>query len=168
MFRHYSMTLNRVHDTVVIREGDEKLKLFVDADPMRMTAGLVQAQQTMQKWTDKTPAKTQREYALLFAGVIFGEEQAKQLLADAGIDMDGTATANHWRITPMGIAKPAWLTLKENYRLDSLEQAVLVDARNEEATLVESLGALCGRAYADCREGMSHRSEERRLLGQGA
>lgn len=81
MFRHYSMTLNRVHDTVVIREGEEKLKLFVDADPMRMTAGLVQAQQTMQKWTDKTPAKTQREYALLFAGVIFGEEQAKQLLA---------------------------------------------------------------------------------------
>ena len=81
MFRHYSMTLNRVHDTVVIREGDEKLKLSVDADPMRMTAGLMQAQQVMQKWTDKTPAKTQREYALFFAGVIFGEEQAKQLLA---------------------------------------------------------------------------------------
>ena len=30
MFGHYNMTLNRVHDTVVIREGDEKLKLFVD------------------------------------------------------------------------------------------------------------------------------------------
>jgi hypothetical protein len=52
MFGHYNMTLNRVHDTVVIREGDEKLKLFVDADPMRMTAGLIQAQQMMQKWTD--------------------------------------------------------------------------------------------------------------------
>ena len=49
-------------------------------------------------------------------------QQAQQLLADAGIDMEGSATANHWRISPMGVAKPAWLTLKENYRLDSLEQ----------------------------------------------
>lgn len=40
--------------------------------------------------------------------------EAKQLLGDAGIITAGDATANHWRITPMGVAKPAWLTLKSH------------------------------------------------------
>ena len=48
-------------------------------------------------------------------------EEARQLLADAGIYMSGNATANHWRITPMGIAKPAWLTLSENLRIDDMK-----------------------------------------------
>ena len=47
-------------------------------------------------------------------------DEAKQLLADAGIEMEGNADANHWRITPMGIAKPAWLTLSENLRINDL------------------------------------------------
>ena len=47
-------------------------------------------------------------------------DEAKQLLADAGIEMEGNANANHWRITPMGNAKPAWLTLSENLRIDDL------------------------------------------------
>lgn len=47
-------------------------------------------------------------------------DEAKQLLADTGIEMEGNADANHWRITPMGIAKPAWLTLSENLRIDDL------------------------------------------------
>lgn len=81
MFRRYEITLNRVHDTVVIREGEDKLTLYVDVDPMRITAGLVQAQQNLQKWNEKTQAKQQREYALFFAGVIFGQEQAQELLA---------------------------------------------------------------------------------------
>jgi len=46
--------------------------------------------------------------------------QAQQLLADAGIKMSGTPTANHWRITPMGVAKPAWLTLDDHVRIDDL------------------------------------------------
>lgn len=37
--------------------------------------------------------------------------EAQQLLADAGIKTTGEATRNHYRITPMGITKPAWLTL---------------------------------------------------------
>lgn len=36
---------------------------------------------------------------------------AKSLLADAGIKTIGEATCNHYRITPMGITKPAWLTI---------------------------------------------------------
>lgn len=37
--------------------------------------------------------------------------KAKKLLADAGIKTTGEATHNHYRITPMGVTKPAWLTL---------------------------------------------------------
>ena len=47
-------------------------------------------------------------------------DRAKQLLIDAGINIDGTAAANHWRITPMGVAKPAWLTLSDHLRIDDL------------------------------------------------
>ena len=46
---------------------------------------------------------------------------AKELLADAGINMEGNTSANHWRITPMGVAKPAWLTLSDHLRIDNLD-----------------------------------------------
>ena len=49
-------------------------------------------------------------------------EQAKSLLSDAGILMEGSTAANHWRITPMGIAKPAWLTLKSHLAIDDIKQ----------------------------------------------
>ena len=48
-------------------------------------------------------------------------EQAKSLLSDAGILMEGSTAANHWRITPMGIAKPAWLTLKSHLAIDDIK-----------------------------------------------
>lgn len=47
-------------------------------------------------------------------------DRAKELLMDAGIQMEGKATANHWRVTPIGVAKPAWLTLKSHLRIDDL------------------------------------------------
>ncbi len=39
--------------------------------------------------------------------------EAKSLLADVGIHTTGDATRNHYRITPFGITKPAWLTLDQ-------------------------------------------------------
>ena len=45
----------------------------------------------------------------------------KLLFHDSGIEMEGNAAANHWRITPMGVAKPAWLTLSDHLRIDSLD-----------------------------------------------
>lgn len=48
-------------------------------------------------------------------------DRAWHLLDDSGISMTGSAEKNHWRITPMGIAKPAWLTLNENVRIDDLD-----------------------------------------------
>ena len=47
-------------------------------------------------------------------------ERAKLMLTDSGINMEGNAASNHWRITPMGVAKPAWLTLSDHLRIDDL------------------------------------------------
>ena len=70
-------------------------------------------------------------------------EEAKQLLADADISMEGNATANHWRITPMGVAKPAWLTLSENVRIDSLDKLP-----------AKRVALMCIRGYFDQPNGM--------------
>ncbi|MBR1803957.1 MAG: glycerol-3-phosphate dehydrogenase subunit GlpB [Muribaculaceae bacterium] len=39
-------------------------------------------------------------------------QQAQVLLGDAGIKTVGDATRNHYRITPIGVTKPAWLTVE--------------------------------------------------------
>lgn len=70
-------------------------------------------------------------------------EQAKSLLDDAGVIMDGNATANHWRITPMGIAKPAWLTLFGHLHIDDLNQ---LPARR--------VALMCVRGFFDQPNGM--------------
>lgn len=78
--RGYELTLNRVHDTIVIREGDETLTLTVNGDAMRMVAGLNKAQQRMQELTNETPDAEVRETAEYFAAVIFGKDQAGKLM----------------------------------------------------------------------------------------
>ena len=70
-------------------------------------------------------------------------EQAKQLLTDADINMEGNAANNHWRITPMGIAKPAWLTLSDHWHIDNLEQLPC-----------KRVALLCIRGYLDQPNGM--------------
>ncbi len=40
------------------------------------------------------------------------------MLADAGIRMRGTSARNHWRLTPMGVMKTAWLTVEDHITLD--------------------------------------------------
>lgn len=74
------MTLNRVHDRLLVREGDEKLMLTVNGDAMRMVAGLTRAQQRMKDMTEETPDEEVRNVAEYFAAVIFGKEQAAQLM----------------------------------------------------------------------------------------
>lgn len=75
----YQVSLGRVHDRIRIREGSDTLVLTVDSDPMRLTAGLSQAQQMLQELEGEEPEK-QRAAALYFAGVIFKEEQANKLM----------------------------------------------------------------------------------------
>ena len=77
----YELTLNRVHDTVSIREGDETLRLNVDGDAMRMVAGLTKAQQKMLDLADDAEDAEVKECAEYFAAVIFGKEQAEKLMS---------------------------------------------------------------------------------------
>ena len=81
--RGYEMTLNPVHDTVKINENGETLVLVVNADPMRIVAGLNKAQQKLNALVngeaEPTTAEMQ-EAAEYFAAVIFGTEQAKKLM----------------------------------------------------------------------------------------
>lgn len=78
--RGKEISLNRVHDTVVFKESDDRLTLKVNADPMRMSAGLLSVRRKMTHLTEESPEEEQREVALEMAAVIFGEEQAKQLM----------------------------------------------------------------------------------------
>lgn len=81
MFKHYEMTLNRVHDTVVVREGDETLKLSVSGDSMRMVAGLNRAQEKLSALNEQSSDEDVLNAAEYFASVIFGKEQAGKLMA---------------------------------------------------------------------------------------
>lgn len=73
------ISLGRIHDTVVIREGDERLKLRVNADPMRIMAGLNLAQQMLKALDEESTEEQQLNAAKYFANVIFGKEQTEQL-----------------------------------------------------------------------------------------
>jgi glycerol-3-phosphate dehydrogenase subunit B len=65
-------------------------------------------------------------------------ERVKLLFSDSGIEMTGSADANHWRITPMGVAKPAWLTLNDHLRIDDLNHLP-----------AKRLALMCIRGYFD-------------------
>lgn len=75
----YRITLNRVHDSIRINEGNDTLRLFVDADPMRMVAGLSMAQKMLQSINSESTDEQHNEAALFFATAIFGKEQATEL-----------------------------------------------------------------------------------------
>lgn len=79
-FRGYEMTMNRVHDKVTVREGDEHITLVVNGDAMRMVAGLNKAQQKMKELDENSPDEAVKDAAEYFAAVIFGKDQAAQLM----------------------------------------------------------------------------------------
>ena len=79
MFRH-TITLNRVHDTITVKEGSDKLTLIVNGDAMRMVAGLNKAQQKMSELPDDATDELVKETANYFAAVIFGKDQADKLM----------------------------------------------------------------------------------------
>jgi hypothetical protein len=84
----FKISLNRIHDTIRIREGNDALNLSVDADAMRMVAGLNKARNLLQSITEETTEEQRNEAARYFAAVIFGDEQAGKLMdfyrGDAG------------------------------------------------------------------------------------
>ena len=72
----------------------------------------------------------------------------------AGVDVDGGAVVV--------------VAVHGDGGLYGLEEGFLVDTGEDEAGVVEALGALGGGADADGGEGMAHGGEETRFLGQGA
>ena len=76
----FKISLNRIHDTVRITEGDESLTLCVDADPMRIVAGLNEAQKRLKTINEEMPEDERNAIATYFASVIFGETQATELM----------------------------------------------------------------------------------------
>lgn len=79
----YDITLNRVHDTIKIKENGEILPLTVSADPMRIVAGINKAQKKLNDLINQEEPNEEeiKEAAEYFATVIFGKEQAEKLMA---------------------------------------------------------------------------------------
>lgn len=59
------------------------------------------------------------------------------LLVEAGIKTSGTLKKNHYRLTPLGFMKPAWLTLDEYFMTDRID-----DVRGKEFAIVNIKGYL--------------------------
>lgn len=49
-------------------------------------------------------------------------KEMKTLLEDAGVNVIGSEQRNHYRMTPFGIFKPAWLTLKDYVTVDASDE----------------------------------------------
>ena len=73
------------------------------------------------------------------AGVAPLLERVGPMFEEAGIAVTGSATKNHWRLSPVGVFKPAWLTLDA--------EAVLFPAVAgfEDASAAERLRSAVGR-----------------------
>lgn len=81
--RKNEVTLNRIHHTVTVNENGEKLKLVVNADPMRLVAGLNKAQKKLKDAISKPEPTSEemKEAAEFFSAVLFGQEQTEKLFA---------------------------------------------------------------------------------------
>lgn len=79
MFKKNTLTLNRVYDTVSIKEGNTKLVLHVNADANRLVVGLFNAQKRLQSINEETTEEEREEISRYFANIIFGEEQTQEL-----------------------------------------------------------------------------------------
>lgn len=83
LFRRNEISLNRVHHTVTVNENGEKIKLVINADPMRLVAGLTKAQKKLNDTInqDREPTEEEmRDSAEYFATILFGREQTEKLM----------------------------------------------------------------------------------------
>lgn len=80
MFKPFTVTLNRVRDRVKISEGAETLELYVDDDPMRLTAGITESVKLLKTLGDESTDEDVQITAMYMARTIFGTDQAKRLM----------------------------------------------------------------------------------------
>ena len=83
MFR---LTLNRVRDHIIIKEGNDQLKLTVDQDPRVIAVSLKAANETLGKITVDASTFDRIQAAKGLSEAIFGKEQTKSLFRFYGDD----------------------------------------------------------------------------------
>ena len=83
MFR---LTLNRVRDHIIIKEGNDQLKLTVDQDPRVIAVSLKAANETLGKITVDASTFDRIQAAKGLSEAIFGKEQTKNLFRFYGDD----------------------------------------------------------------------------------
>lgn len=74
------ITLNRIRDSITIREGKDELHLYVDCEPNQMIRRIQAADRDLQRIDEKTSDEDRKSVSLALAKAIFGEEQAIKLL----------------------------------------------------------------------------------------
>ena len=90
LFRRNELSLNRIRDSVVVREGNETLKLYVDCDATTIVQKLLNAKREIDRVSKNAEAtdNERTEAAITLASSMFGDEQTKELLnfyhGDAG------------------------------------------------------------------------------------
>ena len=81
LFRRNELSLNRIRDNIVVREGNETLDLFVDCDATTIIPNLLNAQREINKISKDADATDEERTnaAVALAASMFGEEQTKKL-----------------------------------------------------------------------------------------
>lgn len=78
--KKYELTMNRVHDRIRVREGNEVIDLTVDGDPARMVAALNTTQAALKALSAESTEEEILRAAVMFAKAIFGKDQAAKLV----------------------------------------------------------------------------------------
>lgn len=81
MFGKRVYTLNRVRDSITVREGNEEIKLYVDSDSNSLMTKLLAAQKRLMSITGETSAEELKQTARALSEAMFGAQQTDQLFA---------------------------------------------------------------------------------------
>ena len=76
----FKISLNRVRDEIVIKEGDQELPLSVDSDANSLVMRLKEAQKPMLSVNADTTDEDKAKAARNLAAAIFGNDQAEKLI----------------------------------------------------------------------------------------
>ncbi|MBO5968195.1 MAG: hypothetical protein J6S14_06825 [Clostridia bacterium] len=80
LFRKSEINPYSVSDKVRFRNIDKVIELNVRADASILVVNLMKANKRISTLSETSPDDEQRESALMFAGAVFGQEQAEKLM----------------------------------------------------------------------------------------
>lgn len=74
------ITLNRVRDKLTVKEGNERIDLYVDQEANKIIHALKEAQKGLIQAGESADEEDRRNASLSFSEAIFGKEQTDKLL----------------------------------------------------------------------------------------